>query len=564
MRTRVALYVGCEHGLADVVVACLFAGVGAWAAKVTVAPSITYATELFGAGHAKIEYPTDMTPMVLLTIPNDAAHVGAAEINFSLVGGGKFASNVAELEWADDGSATPVVWVAAPAAVASVESGGRAGDSSVTIKVGANAATGGRTDAAPTLVRFPLPQLTELHGRLGPSSSHKRVLLNANSRIVSGEFTTGDLTGVAAYPYVNPVTSRDSLTIAIEASGKGEAMKTIALKDDAAKKQVAFKTLKELAVGEYVELATVTVTTKQVEREAKGRELVGYLQDATALADCPAHDTTSTNTNCDAAEDDDQEVYLPPVSVKHFDIYDLDGDKIIDEGEGLRGNLIVNAAGTRDLFNEDDMLFIDYDKNKAMGAGEGIAIDGDTAMGDALSVDADKSDSFDADGTGTFKVYCKPGGKMDIRHDAMITVTAHVDYSDPTAVDEKAVHSTTTLRFDGVNSEVMAYAIPHSANGKGDSGNVRVRCEQPLAGATDCRVFLECWDDDGMRGFGEAPMIAANNVMVWNSVAIEGVIEATPSSRHSCRVLAQGMVTVQQLTRDGSSGTLVNNTYVGE
>ena len=40
--------------------------------------------------------------------------------------------------------------------------------------------------------------------------------------------------------------------------------------------------------------------------------------------------------------------------------------------------------------------------------------------------------------------------------------------------------------------------------------------------------------------------------------------EGMATSRHSCRVLATGMPSVQTLVRDGSSGTLVNNTYVEE
>ena len=60
-----------------VVVACLFAGVGAWGAEVTVSPNHTYASELFGEGHAAISYPDKMTPMVTLTLPQDYARVAA-------------------------------------------------------------------------------------------------------------------------------------------------------------------------------------------------------------------------------------------------------------------------------------------------------------------------------------------------------------------------------------------------------------------------------------------------------------------------------------------------------
>ena len=53
---------------------------------------------------------------------------------------------------------------------------------------------------------------------------------------------------------------------------------------------------------------------------------------------------------------------------------------------------------------------------------------------------------------------------------------------------------------------------------------------------------------------------------VWNGSQVEGVTEGLgePTTRISCQVLSKGEVTVQQLTRDGHSNTLVNNTYVGE
>ena len=95
------------------------------------------------------------------------------------------------------------------------------------------------------------------------------------------------------------------------------------------------------------------------------------------------------------------------------------------------------------------------------------------------------------------------------------------------------------------------------------SSNLRVRCEA----STTCRVFLECWGDAGTetRGFGEVEGgVPANGVEVWNAAAIEAVTGRMPDdTRHSCRVLSKGMVTVQQLTRSGNSGVLVNNTFVG-
>ena len=583
---------------ADVVVACLFAGVGAWGAAVSVSNNDTiYASELFGEGHPSPVYPDKKTPMVVLTIPQDLAdrdavvdadtptnnrdacsaqgHGGEADITFMLSGGATFNSNVAGLMWDPDG-AGPFEARPAPGTVASIKEGGRKGNSSITITVKPT----GKADApadedsvrttnprdaddawmaeekckvvvagrANQTIFFELPRLASLDALAGanaldmnPKNDQPKITVSGSSRIVSGSFSDGSLTGL------NPptvISSRDAVTL--EISDKNEM--AIAIDGDN-----AFMSVKGANNLGYVRLATITIETKQIAvaaKAAKARELVGYLQDdATPPVDAPNAETLANL----------QEIYLPGAGATKavpFTIYDLDGDTI---DEGLRGVLIVHAMGTRDLFNEGDMLFVDYDNNGKMGAGEEIVIDGDMAMGNALSVDPDKSESFSEAGTGTFAVYYMPGGKGHINHEAMINLTAMVHYSDPSANNEADAKTSTTLKFDGVGGAVMAYAIPHSTNGVGDKGNVRVRCEA----SAGCRVFLECWDDMGMRGFGEAPMIAGNSVMVWNGEAIEGVTSMEPTSRHSCRVLSKGVVTVQQLTRDGNSGTLVNNTYVG-
>ncbi|MYE24586.1 MAG: hypothetical protein F4Y01_11685 [Gammaproteobacteria bacterium] len=581
---------------AVVVVACLFAGVGAWGAMVSVTNGSTiYASELFGEGHSSPAYPDGMTPMVVLTIPADLAdraavvdtttpannrdacsalgHNGEADITFMLSGGAQFNSNVAGLMWDPDGADATISGRTAPGTVATIKEGGRKGDSSITITVkpAGSDATDTGVDTADTVrfgglraaadswvdqekcevasgrihqtISFELPQLANL-GALGganaldmnPKNDQPKITVSGSSRLVSGAFSNGSLTGLTP-PTV--ISSRDAVTL--EISDKNE--KTIAIDGDA-----AFMSIKGANKDGYVELATVTIETKHIRTAAKAaeaRKLVGYLQGAA--------------TETEDTPDDDVEVYLPgkaPAEAVPYTIYDLDGDTI---DEGLRGVLMVHAMGTRDLFNEDDMLFVDYDKNGKMGAGEEITIDGNMAMSNALSVDPDKSESFTEAGTGSFKVYYMAGGKGHINHEAMINVTAMVHYSDPSANNEADAKTSTTLKFDGVGGAVMAYAIPHSTNSIGDKGNVRVRCEA----SAGCRVFLECWDDMGMRGFGEAPMVGGNSVMVWSGEDIEGVTGMEPTSRHSCRILSKGMVTVQQLTRDGNSGTLVNNTYVG-
>ena len=587
-------------------VACLFAGVGAWGATVTVGPNPMYASELFGAGHAAISYPDTMTPVVTLSIPRNQSerparddnagteedealagcpavnHNGSAEVTFTLLAG-TFDGNVEGLMWdpvvtlnakgEDTANGTNQVATAAPASVASIESGGRKGDRSITIKIGEAGSSDGATfggtrstragdendrssNEAPGCaiaeyerITFELPDLAGLQALAGANiaddkddNDMKTVWARAESRVVSGSFTDGFITGAPPHHVAAVVRARDSVTLGIEASDDG--MKTIALKDDADKDLTAFMSVKEKNDDGYVELATVTVRTKQE-----------------SMAASPKMDSMDVYTLSGENGGTISTIAKGASGAKFHQLYDLDGGPI---DEGLRGTLTVNAMGTRDLFNDGDLLFIDYDRDGKMGSGEAIEIDDAMGMGDALSVDPSKSDSFDAGGTGVFKVYYMPGGKDAINHGSMINLTAMVDYSDPTAIDEAPMKSATTLNFDGVTSEVDAYAIPFDGNGKGDKANVRVRCEA----AAGCRVFLECWDDMGMRSFGgdgEPIMIDGNALATWNAMDIEGVIgleEAT--SRHSCRILSTGKVTVQQLTRDGTSGTLVNNTYIGE
>ena len=580
--------VGGKHAL--VVVACLFAGVGAWGATVTVSPNPTYASELFGPGHGSPAYPKDMTPRVTLTIPGNIAafngdhdsnaatpnlvlparnHDGSAEVTFTLIGG-TLDANVTGLMWSPTGMAADRV--VAPGTVASIVSGGRKGNTHVTIKIEAatkeddtagaagdtarsRAETGRQsngmlptTPIAGQTISFEMPRLADVGVLAGANAKAmvKSVTLRAESVLISGAFTNTYLTGNQRNGFTAPVIhSRDAVTLGISDPNT----KTIAIDDDAAKGLSAFMSVKEKNAAGYVELATVTVTASNKHVTTPAKAAVGAMREY-QQGTLAANGTFTPGSDPDIVTPASDEV--PEDSIP---LHDMDGS-VIDAG--LRGNLMVNAMGTRDLFNDGDMLFIDYDGNKKMGGSEAIVISDDMGTGSALSIDPDTSDSFKG-GVGSFTVYYMPGGKAAINHEAMINLTAMVDYSDPSAMDEAPAKTSTTLKFDGVGGAVMAYAIPHSTNGTGDKGNVRVRCEA----SAGCRVFLECWDDMGMRGFGEAPMIAGNNVMVWNGEAIEGVTGMEPTSRHSCRVLSKGMVTVQQLTRDGNSGTLVNNTYVG-
>ena len=570
---------------ADVVVACLFAGVGAWGATVKVdnVVNIYYATELFGPGHSSPQYPIDLdpntpdnqdgTPKVVLTIPPNLdaqparpspprpaspalSHNGSAEVKFELSGGAVFDGNVTGLMYDADGSGTASEEQAAPGTVASIMAGGRKGENYVTIKIEEATSDSEATRPAPDPVNrtdtggipadgshtisFRLPRLANLGHLAGADSTDmtdkndmKSINITATATIRSGAFSDGSLTGT------NPpavIRSRDAVTLDI--SPKNE--KNIPIDGE-----MAFKSVEGANKEGYVRLATVTIETMPVMTQPKG-----------AVPRAPAFEIG----------DGSQVIYTratPGNPAVLYKIYGLDGE-LIDEG--LRGNLMVSAMGTQGLFNEGDLLFIDYDMNGMKGPGEEMPLSGemmDMAMSSALSIDPDKSESFNDAGEGTFHVYYKPDGKGTINHGAMINLTAMVDYSDPSAINENDKPTSTTLKFKGVAGDgIKAYAIPHSTNKIGDKGNLRVRCED----STDCRVFLECWGDDGTdtREFGEVDGgVPANGVEVWNGAAIESVTGRMPDSRHSCRVLSKGMVTVQQLTRDGNSQTLVNNTFVG-
>ncbi len=557
---------------APVVVACLFAGVGAWGAEVEVKAGPAYASELFGEDRLSPKYPTGMEPMVTLTIPGnldafDAVegppavaaipariHNGSVEVEFKLHGA-MFDANVTGLMYNASTTADPQVVIAAPASVASIVSGGRKGDDWITIKI-EEASTADDTRPTTSVARtagtgaipanvsdhtisFEVPRLAGLSGLGGAKpgvKNEKQVWLSATSRIVSGSFTDGEL--VDAVPGTSPpfhaakvITAKNSLTLEVT----GGATHPIAIDDKG--DDTAFTVVKG---GGQAMVGTVKITTVQTMTPAKGKEdrvLVGYLQ-AEATPPVDAADEAALNAL--------REIYRPEKSATKavpLDLYDLNGVKIT---KGLPGTFAVAAMGSEN-FGMDDMLYVDYNSNKKMDGGEGMDRDGMMAQGRSISIDSITNSA-------TYHVYYVPGGKDRITHDSTLTVSASVAYNSSTSLPEPGSKTENMFRYDGVGNALMAYAIPHSA--AMDKGNVRVRCEQ----TADCRVFLECFDDMGMREFSEAPMIEGNSVAVWNGAAIETVTGLEPSSRISCQILSKGEISVQQLTR--SAGVLVNNTYV--
>ena len=573
-------------------VACV-AGVGAWGAMVTVKAGPAYASELFGENHPSPKYPQGMEPMVTLTIPanvlDDAAttdvdetqnHNGSAEITFTLHGavfdasvtalmfdvdgppmqgpdGGTDADILCDTDTSDLGCTDPVV---AQGDIASIVSGGIKGGNTLTIKVeatstdttgvdaaalasrdsGSNSADGTTTtNGRLQTISFEVPRLAGLSGLGGanPKDAEKRVWLSATSRLVSGAFTGGEL--VPAIPGTTPpirrakvITAMDSLTLDV----RDGATHMIAIDDKGDDK--AFTVVKG---GGQAMVGTVQITTVQTAKAAvgkTGRSSVGFLQ-STGGSDDPAADAEL------------QEIFVPgkpATPAEDLVLYDLNGDMIT---KGLPGTFAVSAMGSEN-FGMDDMLYVDYNGNKKMDGGEGITIEKGSMMAQGRSISIDSIEK-----SASYNVYYVPGGEDRITHDSTLTVSASVAYNSSSALPEPGDKTENMFRYDGVGNAVMAYAIPHS--GAMDIGNVRVRCEQAMA----CRVFLECFDDMGMREFAEVPDgIGGNSVAVWNGAAIESVTGLEPSSRISCQILSKGMISVQQLTR--SNGVLVNNTYVSD
>ena len=574
------------------VVACLFAGVGAWAGVFVqeAGDAPTYAAELFGAGSdaLKADYPTcedaasgPVSPKATCDADGDGS-LSAAELESASVkskpwvrlhfttdanipgGGGDgvavvpaastSASNVGDTsqgtvtfslsegaQFADTVSSNDLHLLATPAtnATASVVDGGEAGDSSVTFGLTFSAAI---TDNA--TFTFILPRLKNLSALADP---RKKITVTTTTRATAGTgFPTGDVmqhycrTGVVPTDGDTAPAAKDACDDAAGASGVAKA-RIVAMSADA----VALSKPTNRVGGDSVRI-NIDDRANLVKNTAK-------------LSGLPSPDNPNTfYVGTDAAA----QLASMTLSVKTVSggapILQTNGE-IVDYG--LAGVLNVTVTATGGLFGPDDRVFVNWNdksgwwEGRTIDNGESLTISGDMATFAGLSIDSD--DRADR----PVGVYYIPGAKTELQHGTMLTTTATVNYTPNTAADEDARQAMTELRFAGVAGAIKAYAIPFDGNGKGDMANVRVRCEA----AAGCRVFLECWDDMGMRSFGEAGMIAGGALARWDSAAIEevlGIAEAT--SRHSCQVLSAGTVTVQQLTRDGTSGTLVNNTYVGE
>ena len=545
---------------ADVVVACI-AGFGAAAAVFVqeAGDAPTYASELFGTGSDAlvVQYPTckdaatgpgspkatcdtDGTPGV------DPATEGVSEVVLSkpwvklhfsddnTIGEVEFAGDDAVIDTALGGNGTTgeVTFALTNAAFGetvasdnltgfgtiSVVDGGNKGDTEVTFGV---AFTETATDDA--ALTFVLPRLTAL-SRLGGEKVNA-VHVSVTTRGVGG---TGFPTGGVGFHYC-PVTMAGDTPTTTDSCNE-EDPDTLGRAVTVAKDAPA------------VTFSSTAHATANIDID--NRSMLADKATQAAVATLSLAVTQGTVTT---------------------PILQTDGS-IVDND--VRGVLDVDASGTMQLFGGDDGLYVDYNGNKKEDLGEALTVEGDAASfnGGGLSIDPDDKGNAARD----MVVYYVPGGKDDLAHGSMVHIMAAINFTPATAADKKAKATATELRFKGVQGELKAYAIPFDGNGKGDKANVRVRCEDGVMnkdGDSMCRVFLECWSDMGMRSFGESDAVYEGAVDVLSAADIEEAVrieEGMATSRHSCRVLATGMPSVQTLVRDGSSGTLVNNTYVEE
>ena len=580
---------------ADVVVACV-AGFGAWAVKFeqNVANTVTYATELFGATSdaRAIQYPvtsdtddTRLHPMVTLTakaapVEGTAQQLGAeesGEITFSLSGGAQFGETV---------GSNALVFLAADGTTSggtvSIGGGGSKGDSSVTFVV-----TVGETALAPgATLAFKVPRLQNLSGLGSPVSN--QIGVSAATRRTGGPgslaanthpFPTGTVLGSngtdrnfdgmddgddnneetvevangctranAWAPCRNIVFDADAVTLNFRDTDPDMNGVQPMMRTGDGSSRIAIEGRTQLVGNSWADV----LAGNEGPYDANTRAVVGEAPAA------PLGDLILTVSKATGTGDP---------------IHQWDGTLVDND---IAGVLNVMVSG---YFNEGDKAFVNFNEpgdfrwdgygRRMIDSGEALTMNSSmmefSFTTGGLSIDPDDVEDGNS-ATRHLAVYYIPSAKTELSHGSVVRLSAMVNYTPSTARDETAKTATTELRYHGVAGAIQAYAIPHMGNGKGDTGNVRIRCEggDRFSEGAECRVFLECWDDMGMRSFGEVePAVAAQGVDTISTGELEDVVGAMdPMSRHSCRVLATGDASVQVLVRDGSSGTLVNNTTV--
>ena len=568
--------VGGKHAL--VVVACV-AGVGAWGGLYTVDEDTvpTYAAELFGPGsegrspmwpmgdHDDSADTPDETIMPTVRVSLPTVDTGSGTITFTLKGGATFGESVASTNFFasnDDGTGPGVV---ATNGIA-IEAGGAKGDSFVTVSV-----NGSTTDG-----------LGDTDRTIDPADPDGDGEQEAAEDIPVRDFyfKLPKLMGLSILAGGTDVKASNVVTVAVSAESTSGTFPDGALELDDKDDNKATTVSSVVVMSEHaVKMSKVSANgTARIDISDRAM-LQGHVHPwATLLGGNPHYNpnTYAVMGESWAAQILRVEIMVTGQATSGKDLLQWSGERVDSDVAGV---LDVDVTGTRGALQDGAArIFVNWNGDPAanvptppatrgIDADEELTNDGMAAMftRGGFSIDPGETDEDEQTAVHTVGVYYIPDGKTDLAHGATISASAIVNYTLRTSTDEGAKSGTATLALHGVSGALKAYAIPFDGNGKNDKANVRVRCEvgDHFTSSASCRVFLECWDDMGMRSFGEAGMIAANALETWNSAAIEGVVGVMdPMSRHSCRVLSTGTPSVQTLVRDGSSGTLVNNSYV--
>lgn len=242
-------------------------------------------------------------------------------------------------------------------------------------------------------------------------------------------------------------------------------------------------------------------------------------------------------------------------------------------GRGGHGRGDLNVTVTGD-FRSGDTVFLDLDGNHAASASERLSLQNDGSMqgsfgldrvaGNAGAAEGDAGEMNREEGLATKNLIYRPNGTHPLRpgeyRSRFSVTTSSTAVADKDTIPAEGSHETRYTLVEGTAKD--AYAIPPMR--AGDSGMVRVKCEV----ATQCMVYLECDDQDGMSYFAEVetPVPGRSTLeLTAEDLSSElGLMEGDwESGRMSCSIYSTREISVQQLTRS-STGVLVNNTYVAD
>ena len=517
-------------------VACV-AGFGAAAGfDQMVEDASLYAAELFGKP-TQLIYPTDMTPTVVLTL-KDEPQVGDPLANFAIDPGsiarvtfdfqnGEFSEAILPGDLVCSGTAADGTALGTSPCVADtgvkIHEGGAVGDTSVTFEVtigatavdispAVNPAAGSDPEEAEFMLTLTAPAF-KASGRVTVSTSI--------------ETRQGDIPRM-----VKRCSSPDDpTTTTMNEADPCEAVVRTAKALTASTKAGAGGTVK-------IDIDDFTMLDMHKEGAAKGK---------------PTSNTLSSYT-------------FEVTNVKGTDdILGADGEALEEDAAAV---LTVTVDG--DL-NEGDMVDVDGTKLTIPAAGGPVRTN--VTLASSSRGLGDVTPDVVGSAANLYKkavaVKYTPAGKVELIHGNEIDVTFEPSFARVENAAIKAEMKTAGLMIAGVSSDLKAYAIPASTNGKNDKANVRVRCvdgdRMSKTHKNMCRTFIQCWGDDGMGGVGEhGDGVYENATIVLSAEDLETASGVAAMGRHSCRILASGDTAVQVLVRDGTTGTLVNNTFVSD